>query len=101
MIEQNQQLSLSQLCPMLGITRQAFYKYYWTAEKANKRESIIVEKVLQIRKRQPAIGGRKLYVLLQAELDRHGIKMGRDAFFDLLARNRLVVRKRKKRYIRT
>ncbi len=50
---------------------------------------------------QPAIGGRKLYLLLQEFLLEHQIKMGRDALFTLLAAHQLLVRRRKRRVITT
>lgn len=43
------------------------------------------------------MGGRKLYDLLEDFMLNHQIKMGRDAFFDLLAANRLLVRRRKRK----
>jgi transposase InsO family protein len=45
----------------------------------------------------PAIGGRKLYYLLQPFLVEHQIKVGRDALFDLLSTHKLLVRKRRRR----
>ena len=42
------------------------------------------------------MGTRKLYDLLQPFMNDHSIKMGRDALFDLLAANKLLVRKRKR-----
>lgn len=50
-----------------------------------------------IRKEHKVIGTRKLYGKLQPFMIEHGIKMGRDALFDLLAVNRLLVKKRKRR----
>lgn len=43
------------------------------------------------------MGGRKLYEILEPFMLEHQIKMGRDALFDLLAANRLLVRRRKRR----
>lgn len=43
------------------------------------------------------MGGRKLYELLGPFMLEHQIKMGRDALFDLLAANHLLVRRRKRR----
>jgi len=43
------------------------------------------------------MGGRKLYELLEPFMLEHQIKMGRDALFDLLAANHLLVRRRKRR----
>jgi putative transposase len=42
------------------------------------------------------MGTRKLYTLLESFMLEHDIKMGRDALFDLLAANKLLVRKRKR-----
>jgi len=43
------------------------------------------------------MGTRKLYELLESFMLSHGIKIGRDALFDLLAANGMLVRKRKRR----
>lgn len=43
------------------------------------------------------MGTRKLYERLQPFMIEHGIKIGRDALFDLLAANGLLVKKRKRR----
>lgn len=50
-----------------------------------------------IRKERPKPGTRKLYDVLQPFMIEHGMKMGRDALFDMLAANRLLVRKRKRK----
>ena len=43
------------------------------------------------------MGTRKLYELLHPFMLEHGIKMGRDALFDLLAANQLLIKRRKRR----
>lgn len=43
------------------------------------------------------MGGRKLYELLESFMLEHHIKMGRDALFDLLSANNLLVRRRKRK----
>ncbi len=50
---------------------------------------------MRLRQHMPRIGGRKLYHLLQEDLHRLGIKMGRDRLFDWLREYRLLVRPRK------
>jgi transposase InsO family protein len=84
-------------CCLLGITRQAYYQHFWKEEATSFEQKLILEQVVQIRRLQPAIGGRKLYVMLQAFLLEHQIKMGRDALFDLLAAHQLLIRKKKRR----
>jgi transposase InsO family protein len=53
-----------------------------------------------IRQRQPRVGGRKLQRMINEELRREGIEIGRDRMFDLLRENKLLVEP-KRRYART
>lgn len=59
-------------------------------------EDLVVQQVLLIRTQQPRCGGRKLFIMLQPFFEQQNIAIGRDAFFDLLARNKLLVRKTKR-----
>jgi transposase InsO family protein len=90
-------MSLAHCCCLLGVTRQAYYQNSWDAESTTLEEELVVRQVRSIKKQQPVIGCRKLYVMLQPFLMEHGIKMGRDALFDLLASHRLLVRRRRRR----
>lgn len=59
----------------------------------NSEQSRIVRSlVLNIRKRQPRIGGRKLIYLLQDHFKKNGIRIGRDKFFKILAKEFLLVK---------
>jgi putative transposase len=67
--------------------------------KKEKREQqeiieaeIIINEVKRIKKDQPRIGTRKLQVLLQPKLEKHGIKIGRDGLFDLLREFGLLIK---------
>ena len=90
-------ISLSRLCRLLGITRQAYYQHFWTVSDIALEHQLILDQVIEIRQIHPAIGVRKLLYLLQSFLLEHQVKMGRDALFDLLAAHKLLVRKRKRR----
>ena len=90
-------ISLSRLCRLLGITRQSYYQHFWEVSDITMEHQLILDRVTEIRQIHPAIGGRKLLYLLQSFLLEHQVKMGRDALFDLLAANKLLVRKRKRR----
>ena len=59
-------------------------------------EKFILEQIDLIRKQQPRCGGRKLFIMLQSFFEQHNIQTGRDKFFDLLKRNKLLVRKTKR-----
>lgn len=90
-------ISLARLCRLLGITRQAFYKHFWEVSDISVEHQLVLNRVYEIRLVHPAVGARKLYHLLQPFLLEHQVKMGRDALFDLLAVNKLLVRKRRRR----
>lgn len=49
----------------------------------------------------PRLGTRKLHYLLVPLLQQHGIKLGRDQLFDLLAEHKLLIRQRKRKVITT
>ena len=94
-------VSLVRLCRLLGITRQAYYQHFWQQEATGIEETLVLQQVLLLRKDHRAMGGRKLYEKLQGFLLEHGIKMGRDGLFDLLAANGLLVKKKRRRHITT
>lgn len=95
------QISLSRFCRLLGITRQAFYQHFWQEEFIGIEHNLVLEEVQRIRSRHRHMGGRKLYELLQPFFLEHQIKMGRDALFNLLQCNHLLVRRRKRRVYTT
>lgn len=86
---------MSQLCSMVDISRQAFYKYRHTVTQIELCEAIIVQLVKEIRQCQPRIGGRKLYHLLQQDLQQLPVSYGRDKFFHLLKKHHLLVKRAK------
>jgi putative transposase len=95
------QISLSRFCRLLGVTRQAYYQHFWQEEFIGVEQNLVLQEVHQIRSRHRHMGGRKLYQILQPYLMEHKIKMGRDALFDLLESNHLLVRRRKRRVYTT
>lgn len=85
------QVPLGRLCGLFDKSRQAFYKRQQVIYEQAIEEHFILSQVQGIRKRQPRIGGRKLLV----KLEEIGIQMGRDALFDMLRQNGLLVRRRR------
>ena len=85
---------------MLGVSRQAIYQ----AEDRFRAKQPIFDQVIklvhQVRCKMPRIGTRKLYFLLKDSFISQGIKVGRDALFDLLRSRRLLVT-RQKSYTKT
>ena len=52
----------------------------------------------EARRRQPRSGGKKIYKKLYNMFIETGIKIGRDNFFEILKKNDLLVKRRKKVY---
>ncbi|WP_345214083.1 IS3 family transposase [Mucilaginibacter gynuensis] len=94
-------ISLVRLCRLLGITRQDYYQHFWQQEALGIEDALVLQEVISIRRDHRVMGGRKLYEMLHPFLLEHGIKMGRDALFDLLAANGLLVKKRRRRHVTT
>ena len=82
------------------MSRQAVYQYRNRAEKRDKELSLIKPLVQEIRMHMPRLGTRKLYYLLKDEFVQQGIKVGRDALFDYLRSEHLLIRP-KKNYTQT
>ena len=89
-------IGLSRFCRLLGLTRQAYYKHFWYQEYLSVEQELILQQVRLIRKQHRRMGTRKLYELLHEFMLEHQIKMGRDALFDLLSANHLLVRRKRK-----
>jgi transposase InsO family protein len=92
---------LKVVCGLFGKTRQAYYKQQWTEEGLVMRNAIVIKTVRDIRADMPRIGTRKLHYLLTDTLAQHGLDIGRDRLFDLLADYEMLVRRRKRKKIYT
>src|SRR5690606_4957336 len=90
-------IGLARLCGWFGITRQAYYQNNWEGISTTLEEDLIIQRVKEIRKNHRRMGTRKLYELLQPFILEHQIKIGRDAIFNMLSANHLLIRKRKRR----
>lgn len=91
---------IQKLCRLFGKTRQAFYDHSWRSSDEKFQEAFIIDSVKSIRERIPGIGGLQLHRMLKPELLLHQIVIGRDAFYLLLKKYNLLI-KRRKRYVIT
>lgn len=94
-------ISLANLCSWFGLTRQAYYQSKNRVEKDLIEQEILLDKIGDIRKDHKRLGGRKLFFKLETFMHEHNIKMGRDAFFDLLRENKLLIKQRKRHHVTT
>jgi transposase InsO family protein len=90
-------LHIRQLEGALGFSRQGYYQYWQRQAGQINNDEAILGLVKKVRKDHPRMGGKKLYELIKEEMIGKGIKTGRDLLFDLLAANRLLIRRRRRR----
>ena len=76
-------------CTLFGIDRQVYYRKIKRSIIKLDKASLVVEMVLEIRRQMPRIGSKKLYYLLNKDLQT--LKVGRDKFIDILRANHLLI----------
>jgi len=86
-----------EITELLGKSKQGYYKQINRIEHLEFQETLILEMVKKKRKLWKKGSGRNLHAALREEFKQHGIKLGRDKFFDLLRRNGLLIKPRRKK----
>jgi len=89
------------VCQRLGMSRQNYYAQRCQRQARQVDSHLVVELVKAERRVQPRLGARKLRVLLEPQLTKAGVKMGRDRFFDLLRQAELLIEPLPREYVRT
>jgi transposase InsO family protein len=72
---------------LFGLERQVYYRQKYRKQKQSYQAQKVIDMVIDIRKRMPRIGTRKLYHLLQNDLQ--SMHVGRDKLFKILNANHL------------
>ena len=83
------------MCNYFQYSRAAYYKSLKEQAKNCYSETIILEMVQRERCLQPRIGGRKLYFMLRSGIHEVDPHFGRDKFFDLLRKYKLLIEPRR------
>jgi putative transposase len=86
-----------ELCNLFGYSKQAYYQQLHYQEQQSFDEYLIVGLIKQKRQIWKRGSGRNLWKSLQMDFSNHQISIGRDKFFDLLRRNGLLIRYKKRR----
>ena len=84
------------MCRLLGVTKQAYYKHGNHLLKHLVRESFVVEFVKSVRRKDPGIGGNKLWLMYTQAFGEEN-RVGYNRFYDIIERYGLKVRKRRRR----
>lgn len=89
--------SIDNLCAVFGYTRQAWYSHLRSVRLSFIAQEIVLEKIYEIRKELSKTGCVKLYKELNnGFLQGHGISMGRDAVFNLVRSQGMLIKTKKK-----
>jgi putative transposase len=96
MRQSHREESLARLCGLFGVTRQAYYEAEAHENITSIAHMIVLTLVKDLRNDIPMLGTRKLLFMLTPQLEKHGIKMGRDQLFDLLRFHGMLMRRRKR-----
>lgn len=83
------------MCSLFGYSKQAYYKQLQRQTTAFVKEEIIVGLIKKKREIWKRGSGRNLHQCLLPELKQHGIKIGRDKFFDVLRNNHLLIKSKR------
>ena len=87
--------SVTGLCRLFGVTKQAYYKHVDNVFARLAHERFLVEYVRTVREIDPGIGGEKLWLMYKNYFpDNH--RFGRDAFIGILKAHGLMLRKHRK-----
>lgn len=82
---------------MFGVSKQAYYKYDGSRVlKKTAREAFAVEYIRGIRERCPGIGGKKLWFMYRRDFP-DADRVGRDKFEEIIDRNGLKVRNKRRK----
>ena len=87
---------VSKLCGRAGMSRQNYYSRRRQRQRREVDADLVLQLVRDERRQQPRLGGRKLLCLVGSRLKAHGVEIGRDRFFRLLAENELLVERKPK-----
>jgi transposase InsO family protein len=91
---QQARLTVGQVCEQFGYSRDAYYKAMVRQQARDVDEDKVLGLVHRERHLQPNLSGRKVYRLIQEDLTRQGIKMGRDKLYELLGRYGLLIERK-------
>ena len=81
------------LCTLFGKTKQAYYKYEDHSLEYHAQEEFVLEYVKEIRKKDPGIGGEKLWLMYRHSFGEE-YAVGRDRFCAIIAKYGLTIRRR-------
>jgi len=92
-------MSITFACGLFGYDRQVYYRSRKRVEQNQQRAEKVVCLVKSVRVRMPRLGAKKLYTILNSELNDLGV--GRDKLIDILRANHLLISPKRQYHVTT
>ncbi|MGB4776235.1 MAG: IS3 family transposase [Daejeonella sp.] len=89
--------SVRYFCVLFGKSRQAWYEQRHSLQNQQLSDALVLKLVAEIRQELPRLGVSKLQYMLSEPMAAHGIKMGRDALYELLGQHGYLIRYRRRK----
>ena len=99
--EEKKAFKVKYLYQVFGLTKQGYYQRIKREIKRAERNRFILMQVANIRQELPRSGTRKLLIYLREALEEAGVKIGRNALFDLLRSHDMLVKRTRRFHITT
>lgn len=93
--DESTKLKVRPVCSRLGYSRQAYYRERTERRREAVNEALIVDAVVRARIVHPRCGTRKLLKYTKDDLERAGLSVGRDRFFEIMRTHDMLVKRRK------
>lgn len=85
--------TLVSTCGLFGVNRQVYYRRKKASERKQEIADRVVQMVMEVRQQMPRLGTRKLYYLLESQLN--DIRVGRDKLFAILKANHMLIKSKR------
>jgi putative transposase len=85
----------------MGMSRQNYYARHTRRQRRTVDAELVAGLVARERRAQPRLGTRKLHHVLKPELERAGVRIGRDRMFEELRKRKLLLEPLAAQYPRT
>lgn len=86
------------LCRLFGKSWQAYYQHRDTMAEQRMREEIVLQYIREVRQLDPGISGEKIHLMYKRQFGKdYKYMVGRDKMEEIISRNNLYVRVRRKR----
>lgn len=101
MKKEDQRITVKALCTHFGYSRARYYQSQEEERHCQEQTDTVLKLAHRERCLQPKLASDKVFRLIKPEMERQGIKLGRDKLYGIFRENGLLLEKKKRRAPRT